>query len=222
MTRITSGAEQPDVDLSHTAAVGGADHLTGREVIARDVAVGRHGPTGKTIQFAGIDKVLLAPRPGTDDDLNGVEAGWSGLECLSGIPGSAGATPIQNVGAYGQEVAETVSSVEAYDRVKDEVVRLAAEDCGFAYRSSIFRHSDRWAVRSVDFRLTRSPLSTPVRYAELARRRDRRAPCGPARRGGRPGRDRRGRDALQRRLHDLEQRRRAAAERRQRVHRRDQ
>lgn len=74
MTRITSGTEQPDVDLSHTAAAGGADHLTGRKVIARDVAVGRHGPTGKTIQFAGIDKVLLAPRPGTDDDLNGVEA----------------------------------------------------------------------------------------------------------------------------------------------------
>lgn len=113
---------------------------------------------------------VAAGEPWDDFVASTVEAGWSGLECLSGIPGSAGATPIQNVGAYGQEVAETVSSVEAYDRVKDEVVRLAAEDCGFAYRSSIFRHSDRWAVLSVDFRLTRSPLSTPVRYAELARR----------------------------------------------------
>ncbi|WP_376771415.1 UDP-N-acetylmuramate dehydrogenase [Micromonospora polyrhachis] len=98
-----------------------------------------------------------------------VEAGWSGLECLSGIPGSAGATPIQNVGAYGQEVAETVVSVEAYDRVTDEIVELTAEQCGFAYRSSIFRHSDRWAVLTVDFKLVRSPLSTPIRYAELAR-----------------------------------------------------
>ncbi|SBT64095.1 UDP-N-acetylmuramate dehydrogenase [Micromonospora sediminicola] len=98
-----------------------------------------------------------------------VERGWSGLECLSGIPGSAGATPIQNVGAYGQEVAETIVAVEAYDRTHHEVVRMAAADCGFSYRGSIFKYSDRWVVLSVDFRLTRSPLSGPVRYAELAR-----------------------------------------------------
>jgi UDP-N-acetylmuramate dehydrogenase len=98
-----------------------------------------------------------------------VDAGWSGLECLSGIPGSAGATPIQNVGAYGQEVAETVTGVEVYDRVAGEVIRMSAAECAFAYRSSVFRHSDRWVVLTVDFRLARSPLSTPVRYAELAR-----------------------------------------------------
>ncbi|MFJ5545645.1 UDP-N-acetylmuramate dehydrogenase [Micromonospora chalcea] len=98
-----------------------------------------------------------------------VERGWSGLECLSGIPGSAGATPIQNVGAYGQEVAETIVAVEAYDRTERRVARIAAADCGFVYRGSIFKYSDRWVVLSVDFRLTRSPLSGPVRYAELAR-----------------------------------------------------
>lgn len=98
-----------------------------------------------------------------------VANGWSGVECLSGIPGSAGATPIQNVGAYGQEVAETVTGVQVYDRREDSVGRIEAADCGFAYRSSIFRYSDRWVVLSVDFRLHRSPLSTPVRYAELAR-----------------------------------------------------
>jgi UDP-N-acetylmuramate dehydrogenase len=98
-----------------------------------------------------------------------VEAGLAGLECLSGIPGSAGATPIQNVGAYGQEVAETVAAVEVYDRVHGETGRIPAGDCGFAYRSSVFRHSDRWTVLAVDFRLTRSHLCTPVRYAELAR-----------------------------------------------------
>ena len=98
-----------------------------------------------------------------------VERGWSGLECLSGIPGSAGATPIQNVGAYGQEVAETIVAVEAYDRTRREVARIAAADCGFVYRGSIFKYSDRWVVLTVDFRLTRSPLSGPVRYAELAR-----------------------------------------------------
>ncbi|MGC4803941.1 UDP-N-acetylmuramate dehydrogenase [Micromonospora sp. DT233] len=98
-----------------------------------------------------------------------VANGWSGLECLSGVPGSAGATPIQNVGAYGQEVAETITGVQVYDRDVDDVRRIAAADCGFAYRSSIFKYSERWVVLSVDFRLTRSPLSAPVRYAELAR-----------------------------------------------------
>ncbi|MEH1011977.1 UDP-N-acetylmuramate dehydrogenase [Micromonospora sp. CPCC 206060] len=95
--------------------------------------------------------------------------GWSGLECLSGIPGSAGATPIQNVGAYGQEVAETVTAVQVYDRHHGTVGEISGTECGFAYRSSIFRYSDRWVVLAVDFRLARSPLSGPVRYAELAR-----------------------------------------------------
>ncbi len=98
-----------------------------------------------------------------------VEHGWSGLEGLSGVPGSAGATPIQNVGAYGQEVAETITGVEAYDRTHGKVVRIDAADCGFAYRGSIFKYSDRWVVLTVDFRLARCPLSGPVRYAELAR-----------------------------------------------------
>ncbi|MEH1102388.1 UDP-N-acetylmuramate dehydrogenase [Micromonospora sp. CPCC 205561] len=98
-----------------------------------------------------------------------VANGWSGLECLSGIPGSTGATPIQNVGAYGQEVAETITGVQVHDRAEGTTGRIAAADCGFAYRSSVFKYSDRWVVLSVDFRLARSPLSGPVRYAELAR-----------------------------------------------------
>lgn len=98
-----------------------------------------------------------------------VANGWSGLECLSGIPGSTGATPIQNVGAYGQDVAETITGVQVYDRVAGATGRIEARDCGFSYRSSIFKYSDRWVVLSVDFRLARSPLSGPVRYAELAR-----------------------------------------------------
>ncbi|WP_341717799.1 UDP-N-acetylmuramate dehydrogenase [Micromonospora sp. FIMYZ51] len=98
-----------------------------------------------------------------------VANGWSGLECLAGIPGSTGATPIQNVGAYGQEVAETITGVQVYDRHAGTVARVAAAECGFAYRASIFKYNERWVVLSVDFRLARSPLSGPVRYAELAR-----------------------------------------------------
>lgn len=98
-----------------------------------------------------------------------VADGLQGFECLSGIPGSAGATPIQNVGAYGQEVSETVESVRVLDRRTDEVRELSAAECGFRYRSSVFRHRDRWVVLAVAFRLRRSERSGPVRYAELAR-----------------------------------------------------
>jgi UDP-N-acetylmuramate dehydrogenase len=98
-----------------------------------------------------------------------VQEGLSGVECLSGIPGSAGATPIQNVGAYGQEVAQTIVAVHAYDRVEDRVVTMTPEQCAFAYRSSVFKHDDRRLVLEVDFRLAESPESAPIRYAELAR-----------------------------------------------------
>jgi len=98
-----------------------------------------------------------------------VAEGWSGIECLSGIPGSAGATPIQNVGAYGQEVAETIVAVRVYDRTRDVVSSVPPAGCGFGYRTSVFKHSDRWIVLDLTLRLTQSPRSTPVRYPELAR-----------------------------------------------------
>ena len=98
-----------------------------------------------------------------------VEAGLQGFECLSGIPGSTGATPIQNVGAYGQEVSETVESVRVLDRASGQISELTAEQCGFRYRSSIFKHRDRHVVLAVTFRLRESPVSGPLRYAELAR-----------------------------------------------------
>jgi UDP-N-acetylmuramate dehydrogenase len=123
-----------------------------------------------------------------------VDEGLSGLECLSGIPGLAGATPIQNVGAYGQEVAETVVAVRAYDRLRDAVTELTNAECGFGYRTSAFKRSaaagggpagrrdrarslaanpaaatGRFVVLGVTFRLARDPLSAPVRYGELAR-----------------------------------------------------
>jgi UDP-N-acetylmuramate dehydrogenase len=99
-----------------------------------------------------------------------VEAGLAGLECLSGIPGSVGATPIQNVGAYGQEVADSITSVRVLDRQNGEVVALPAEECGFRYRSSRFRGSQRWLVLTVEFSLVPAQASMPIRYAELARR----------------------------------------------------
>jgi UDP-N-acetylmuramate dehydrogenase len=112
---------------------------------------------------------VAAGEPWDDVVATSVANGWSGMECLAGIPGSAGATPIQNVGAYGQEVADTIAAVRVYDRLDDTVRTVTPDGCGFGYRSSVFKHSDRWVVLEVDFRLTASGASTPVRYAELAR-----------------------------------------------------
>jgi UDP-N-acetylmuramate dehydrogenase len=111
-----------------------------------------------------------------------VAEGLAGIECLSGIPGLVGATPIQNVGAYGQEVAETVTSVRVYDRSRAAVTEVPAADCGFGYRTSAFKrqaqvaaatgaggHTGRSVVLAVTFRLQRSALSRPIRYRELAR-----------------------------------------------------
>jgi UDP-N-acetylmuramate dehydrogenase len=83
----------------------------------------------------------------------------AGLECLSGIPGTVGGTPIQNVGAYGQDVAQTIESVDVYDRRDDDCRTIAADDCGFAYRSSRFKGEDagRFVVCAVRFRLRPGP-----------------------------------------------------------------
>ncbi|WP_344528217.1 UDP-N-acetylmuramate dehydrogenase [Streptomyces albiaxialis] len=100
-----------------------------------------------------------------------VEAGLAGIECLAGIPGSAGATPVQNVGAYGQEVSATLTEVVAYDRRSGETVTLDNADCGFSYRHSRFKADpSRYVVLRVRFELEDADgLSAPLRYAETAR-----------------------------------------------------
>ncbi|MEX2291378.1 MAG: UDP-N-acetylmuramate dehydrogenase [Mycobacteriales bacterium] len=95
----------------------------------------------------------------------------AGIEALSGIPGLVGAGPVQNIGAYGQDVSQTITAVRAYDRSARTVVTLTAPECEFSYRSSVFKRAPgRWVVLSVTFGLTSSELSGPVGYAELARR----------------------------------------------------
>ncbi|WP_166137222.1 UDP-N-acetylmuramate dehydrogenase [Nocardioides ochotonae] len=98
------------------------------------------------------------------------ERGWVGIEALSGIPGTVGATPVQNVGAYGQEVAQTIARVRTWDRVERRVRSFAAADCGFGYRSSRFKADPaRHLVLAVTYQLRTGELSAPVGYAELAR-----------------------------------------------------
>ncbi len=130
-------------------------------VLTRGISVEERGNRVQLLAAAG--------EPWDEVVARSVAEGLAGIECLSGIPGSTGATPVQNVGAYGQEVAETVTVVRAYDREAGAVVELPAAECGFAYRSSAFRRSARYIVLGVSFALERSSAARPVRYAELAR-----------------------------------------------------
>lgn len=99
-----------------------------------------------------------------------VSAHWSGLAAMSGIPGLTGATPVQNVGAYGTEVAETITRLRVYDRATRTVEDWAPDRAEFGFRTSAFKHTDRYVVLAVTFALPESPLAPPVRYLEVARR----------------------------------------------------
>ncbi|MEU7717477.1 UDP-N-acetylmuramate dehydrogenase [Streptomyces tibetensis] len=119
----------------------------------------------------GTTLELAAGEVWTDAVARTVEGGLAGIECLAGIPGSAGATPIQNVGAYGQEVSSTITEVVAYDRRTGDTVTLANGDCAFSYRHSRFKSDpERYVVLRVRFSLEDAGgLSAPLRYAETAR-----------------------------------------------------
>jgi UDP-N-acetylmuramate dehydrogenase len=143
-----------------------------------NLVIGDKGFTGTALRIAttgfsldGTRLELAAGEVWTDAVARTVESGLAGLECLAGIPGSAGATPIQNVGAYGQEVSSTITEVIAYDRKTCETVTLANADCAFSYRHSRFKADpERYVVLRVRFELEDADgLSAPIRYAETAR-----------------------------------------------------
>ncbi|QOT22658.1 UDP-N-acetylmuramate dehydrogenase [Paenarthrobacter sp. YJN-D] len=99
---------------------------------------------------------------------------WSGLEALSGIPGATGATPVQNVGAYGADVSQTIAAVRTWDRERNAVRSFTNSELKFGYRDSILKQttiegSPRYVVLTVEFQLPLGRMSAPVRYAELAR-----------------------------------------------------
>ncbi|MGH9475314.1 MAG: UDP-N-acetylmuramate dehydrogenase [Terriglobales bacterium] len=124
------------------------------------------------VDFLPAGRVLAAAGEGWDSLVTAAVArGWAGMECLSGIPGSVGAAPVQNVGAYGQEVSQSIVRVRAWDRHAHAFVELAAPDCAFAYRSSRFNGADRsrFLITAVEFQLR--PAGAPaLRYPELLTR----------------------------------------------------
>lgn len=150
--------------------VGGGSNLVVGDDVSDLVAVvledgGRpviDGDSGLVRAFAGLvwDDVVAAT----------VDAGLGGLECLSGIPGSVGATPVQNVGAYGAEVAQTLRRVQLFDRASGETSWVMPESLDLAYRYSNLKFTSRAVVTAVEFQLTTDGQSAPLRFGELARR----------------------------------------------------
>ncbi len=125
-----------------------------------DVMIDRE--TGVVRAFAGVEWDQLVATT--------VEAGLGGLECLSGIPGSVGATPVQNVGAYGAEVAQVLRRVQLFDRASGELEWVEPSALDLGYRYSNLKFTSRAVVTAVEFQLTTDGLSVPLRYGELARR----------------------------------------------------
>ena len=98
-----------------------------------------------------------------------LEKGLANLECLSGIPGTVGGSPIQNIGAYGHEVSVVIARVRTYDRTEKAIKTFTAAECGFSYRSSIFKESNnRYVILDVTFQLRNGEESLPIAYPELA------------------------------------------------------
>ncbi len=157
--RALDGAGEPVLILGGGSNVVVADDLT-------DLTVVRLANSAITVD---ANKILA--QAGADWDTvvaRAVQAGLGGLECLSGIPGSAGATPVQNVGAYGVEVADWMTRVRLLDRRSGEVRWVPADRLGFGYRHSVLKNSAEATVLEVEFRLDAAGQSAPVRYAELA------------------------------------------------------
>lgn len=174
LVTATTDAEVVDAVRAADAAgtplliVGGGSNLVVSDAGFPGTAL-RLATTGFALDGTTLE--LAAGEDWSDAVARTVDAGLAGVECLAGIPGSAGATPIQNVGAYGQEVAETITEVVAYDRTTGETVTVPGADCGFSYRHSRFKADPgRFVVLRVRFRLAdEGGLSAPIRYAETAR-----------------------------------------------------
>ena len=164
---VSSAGETPVLVL------GGGSNLVVADAgfAGRVVQIATRGITiDSASQCAGVSVHVAAGEPWDDFVAHAVGEGWVGVEALSGIPGLVGASPIQNVGAYGQEVAETVASVRVFDRVLRGIRTFANAECQFGYRHSRFKADPaRHVVLSVEFQFPTGDLGAPVQYAELAR-----------------------------------------------------
>jgi UDP-N-acetylmuramate dehydrogenase len=134
------------------------------------VKIATQGVAEDTAACSGAVITVAAGEPWDPLVSHAIERGWSGIETMSGIPGLVGATPIQNVGAYGAEVSELISMVRTLDRSTGQLKTLFPIECGFGYRTSRFKSDPgHFVVLSVTFQLPLGSMSQPIRYPELAR-----------------------------------------------------
>jgi len=152
---------------------GGSNLLVSDDFAGEVIKIETQGFTNDESACAGAWVTVEAGHNWDDFVSAAVASGWTGIEGLAGIPGTVGATPIQNVGAYGQSVSETIAQVRAWNRKTKEVEILFAADCEFGYRTSIFKaNPDTWIILSVTFQLPLGTMSAPISYDELAKKLD--------------------------------------------------
>ena len=172
-TELLTAVRDADATGAPALLVAGGSNLVVADdgVDASVVLVRTRGVSVEADTCGGAWLTVAAGEPWDDVVARAVAEEWAGIEALSGIPGSAGATPLQNVGAYGQEVADVIARVRTFDRAERVVRTFMAADCGFGYRTSRFKaHPGRYVVLDVTLALRMSPTSSPIRYTELARR----------------------------------------------------
>lgn len=169
LTKITRSPEYLENEVLH---IGGGSNLLMMSDF--DGLVLHSGIKGMTLYRKDADTAYLIAGAGekwSDVVDRAVEEGLAGLECMAGIPGEAGASPVQNVGAYGVEAKDVIHKVECFDAYTREVVTLSPEECRFAYRDSRFKHDwkGRYYVLRVSFKLTPSEVCQRIEYAALQR-----------------------------------------------------
>lgn len=170
--QLVEAVSEADEAGTPVLVVGGGSNLVVADAgfSGRVVVVRSRGLHVESDLCGGAYVEAAAGEPWDDLVATAVQRGWIGIEALAGIPGTTGATPIQNVGAYGQEVSQTLARVRTWDRERRTVRTFAAADCGFGYRTSRFKaEPGRFVVLAVTFQLGVGDLGVPVRYAELAR-----------------------------------------------------
>jgi UDP-N-acetylmuramate dehydrogenase len=159
-----------DADGPVLVLAGGSNVVVGDDGFDGTVVLVRsQGCTLRPDDDGGVLMTVEAGHEWDDVVAMAVAEGLADIEFLAGIPGSAGGTPIQNVGAYGREMADIMHSVRAYDVAAGEVRTMSAAECRFGFRTSVFKRNSRYVVLDVTFRLRRSALSAPVTYHDLVR-----------------------------------------------------
>lgn len=186
-SEFITAIQDADRDGAPLLVLGGGSNLLASDapfdgVVVRDLRRGFE--VEDSSMCAGASLTAPAGQPWDETVAHAISQEWMGIEALSGIPGTVGASPIQNIGAYGQEVAETLAWVRVWDRLDQRPRRFARGELRFGYRDSILKRSitdpevgghrlwgptGRWVVLEVNFQLRFASLSAPVRYSELAR-----------------------------------------------------